>query len=179
MVVQWRRRSTSPCSRDLCTIGRIFDFLCLGSFPLQGTESCPKMASRGGNSWAHVTRSQEVGWFRHSFSHQPRASFEDQSFFPSFPSALLSYYIWNLVWVQTTFSLLGLGKKFPSVLPTKIHRSHRYFPRPWKIRVRWEGYRQNLRQNTKYPTAFWPSCEIRVRTGSPEPTAGELQTCQQ
>lgn len=89
----------------------------------------------------------EVGWFRHSFFHQLRANVEDWGFFPSFPSASLSSYIWNLVWVQTTFSLLGSGKKFPSVLPTKIHRSHRYFPPPWKIRVGREGYCQNLRQN--------------------------------
>lgn len=93
----------------------------------------------------------EVGRFRHSFFHQLRANVEDWGFFPSFPFASLSSYIWNLVWVQTTFSLLGSGKKFPSVLPTKIHRSHRYFPRPWKIRAGREGYCQNLRQNKYIP----------------------------
>lgn len=50
-------------------------------------------------------------------------------FFSPFPSAILSYDIWNLIWFQATFSLLGLGKKFPSVLPRLIDRTHRYFPR--------------------------------------------------
>lgn len=117
--------------KDLGTIKRHAHSLHAGSCPLKVTEACPQVAGAVGNSRAH-TGSQEVGRCQGPFFHQLGGIFKDWGSFHLsllLSSAMTSGICWTLVWLHTTFSLLGLGKKFPSVLPRKIHRTHRYFPR--------------------------------------------------